>query len=459
MTDEITTNQTLFDRFQGQRDSNPLFYYSLILGILSLLAGLIFGMVNRIASQAFFYDIAIILLAMSIIGYTMTEHFQSLIKPGVDWFTKQYQQWKILILIAIFLIILLISYGLALITPINFLSQSYLAIILAGDLIFVSVGLTMIIRVRKFANFAHSELVIVGVYAGITFNEIMGSQGGEWYTMIFVELIVAFMGAGVVGLLSEIFVFGPLTRRNATPLSLMVASIGLGMIIRQSIQEYHGAVPRTFSPVFPNFFDNLTNIPVLNIFFQEITLLKLPGGVNLSLNRTDLWGFLIMILTIATLQYIFTNTTIGISMRATADDPELAQITGINTQRVIYFTWFISSGVTGMGALFLFKSAQIQPGSGFIQLLLIFAVVILGGFDSFKGTVVSGFIISFTMTGAIIFNSKMGERQKESELIDKMVFWSTSGDWKLVIAFAIIIVVLIFRPRGIFGLVDPKSKL
>ena len=146
-------------------------------------------------------------------------------------------------------------------------------------------------------------------------------------------------------------------------------------------------------------------------------------------------------------------------MRATADDDDLAQITGINTKRVIYWTWFIAAGVTGMAGIYFFEASQIQPGSGFIQLLLIFAVVILGGFDSFEGTVISGFIISFTMTVAVILNSELGRIEKQNELLDKMVFWSPSGDWKLVVAFAIIIVVLIFRPRGIFGLIDPRSKL
>jgi branched-subunit amino acid ABC-type transport system permease component len=206
-------------------------------------------------------------------------------------------------------------------------------------------------------------------------------------------------------------------------------------------------------------FDNWGSIPILGVLFDERTNFDLPGNLPVNIPRADMWGLIFMIVTILGLQYIFKNTTMGIAMRATADDPELAQITGINTRRVIYFTWFISSGVSGMGALFLFKSAQIQPGSGFVQLLLIFAVVVLGGFDSFEGTVISGFIVSYSMSAAVIFNNRMQIAQQESELIDRMVFWSTSGDWKLVVAFAIIIVVLIFRPRGIFGLVDPKSKL
>jgi branched-subunit amino acid ABC-type transport system permease component len=90
---------------------------------------------------------------------------------------------------------------------------------------------------------------------------------------------------------------------------------------------------------------------------------------------------------------------------------------------------------------------------------VIFAVVIFGGFDSFEGTLVSAFIVSASMTLTVIFNSRMGELSDEYEFIDSVVFWSTSGDWVQVVPFAIIIIVLFIRPRGLFGVVDPRSKL
>jgi branched-subunit amino acid ABC-type transport system permease component len=147
-------------------------------------------------------------------------------------------------------------------------------------------------------------------------------------------------------------------------------------------------------------------------------------------------------------------------MRATADDDELAQITGINTRRVIYWTWFIAAGVTGLGAMFLLSSSSFTPATAFDRyLLIIFAVVILGGFDSFEGTLVSGFIIAFIQTLTILMNAELANWEKRSDHVRDFVFWNPIGDWFFVGPFGIMIIVLLVRPRGIFGLVDPRSKL
>ena len=363
-----------------------------------------------------------------------------------------------IIVISVLLILVLAT----LYTRINYIQQLSLMIVTASNLILVSVGLTLTTRVRKFSNFAHAEFLIIGIYTAIAIKNSAASAGhtNPWYQWIYFELILAFVITGIVGILSELLVFGPLTKRNATSFSLMVASIGIGMVIRQTVQEIFTAIPKTASPHYPNFFDSLGNIPVIGILFKPHTSFYV-GTRDVIISRDEIWAVILMIFTVLALRYLFTRTTLGISMRATSDDAELAQISGINTQFVIYSTWFIAAGVTGMGALFLFEASQVQPGSGFVQLLLIFAVVTLGGFDSFEGTLISGFIISFTMTFATILNSVIGrwERKSDSEFVDTIVFWNTGGDWKLVAPFAIIIVVLLFRPRGIFGVVDPRSKL
>ncbi len=375
-------------------------------------------------------------------------------------FVKNYKEkpvlYSALFLLGYIVIITILSYT----TRFNFFQQTYLVIVTASNLILASVGLTLTTRVRKFANFAHSEFLIIGIYVAITIREQTAGKD-VFYEWIFFELIIAFIITGIIGVLTEVLVFGPLVKRNATPLSLMVASIGIGMVIRQTIQEIYGAVPTTAPPQYPDFFDKLANIPVLKILFADNTIMPLPGNRDIFMSRDEIWAVIVMIVTVLVLVYLFKRTTLGISMRATADDPSLAQISGINTQAIIYWTWFIAAGVTGMGALFFFEAAQVQPGSGFAQLLIIFAVVTLGGFDSFEGTLISGFIISFTMTTATILNSIFHqiELNSDSVLVDKLIFWSTTGDWKLVAPFAIIIVVLLFRPRGIFGLIDPRSKL
>ncbi len=352
----------------------------------------------------------------------------------------------------------------------NYFAQTIFSISRAALFIMVSVGLTLTTRVLKFANFAHAEFLVVGVYTAIAMYRspffTTSCIGSFCMDNIFVVMVFAFIVTGIIAVIGEILVFGPLRKRNATPLSLMVASIGLGLIIRQLIAEIFGSTLQRAEPRYPGFFDtigeNLTGLGGIGIFlgvwFNQFTDLDLPGGVySIRMNRTDVWGITVMVLMITALKILFTKTELGISMRATADDESLAQISGINTQRVVYWTWFIAGGVTGVGALFLLGPTNTQPASGFLQLLIIFSVVTLGGFDSFEGTLVSGFIISFIQAFTIIANEEI--RAIERELGRKIVFWSTNQDWSLFGPFLVIIIVLIVRPRGIFGLIDPKAKL
>jgi branched-chain amino acid transport system permease protein len=459
----------------------------LILGVISL--SLWFLPTDlRLTIAAFFFNVSILGFILLFLEFLKRERFKkfinALIFPLVEYYKKKdYKKFTFRVLFWLFLMYLVLLI-LTLFTRINFLQQTVFAIVVAANLIMASVGLTLTTRVRKFSNFAQSEFLIVGIYVSVALgiattkylerNFLFMYNIFSTFELFFIELLLAFVITGLVGVLSEILIFGPLAKRDATPLSLMVGSIGLGLILRQTVQEIYGSVPRTSAPKYPEIFDEIGDslhefgqIPVIGWIFNFISMPFAEStkfyffnvGVIFRISRDETWAIIVCFFTLYLLQYIFTKTTLGVSMRATADDDDLAQITGINTKRVIYWTWFIAAGVTGMAGIYFFEASQIQPGSGFIQLLLIFAVVILGGFDSFEGTVISGFIISFTMTVAVILNSELGRIEKQNELLDKMVFWSTSGDWKLVVAFAIIIVVLIFRPRGIFGLIDPRSKL
>ncbi len=358
----------------------------------------------------------------------------------------------------------------------NLFKQALTTIVNASTLIMISVGLTLVTRVRKFANFSHAELVTTGVYVAIGINSMSWARNLGLNT-IFLQIIWAFLITGGVAVLGERLVFGPLTKRDATPLTLMVASIGYGLIIRQVIQEIFTALPKQPAPIYPSFWTEenilspLEGIPIIGSFLAGFVGLfvkerskfnwdtLLGYHVELFITRNESFAILIMIIIILSMRYMFTKTTLGISMRATADDPDLAQISGIDTQRVITYTWFIAGGVTGVGAIFRFEASSVTPAAGFVLLLLIFAVVTLGGFDSFEGTLVAAFIVETARSLTVIINGRLALLEQKSPLVDTLVFWETSGDWKAVTAFFIIIVVLIVRPRGIFGLIDPRSKL
>lgn len=394
---------------------------------------------------------------------------------------KKMAEWvensnKVLLTLIIFITLFILSYIGTLVLGALFnlgvpivasnLVQMYILIIAdASLLIMISVGLTMTTRIRKFGNFSHSEYIIIGVYAVISMKTIFNITA-SFTQIIFFQLIIAFIVSGLFGILGELIIFGPLIKRNATPLSLMVASIGYGIIIRQTVTEIFGATSRSISIVYPPEFTTqfgwLTELPVVGTFFsfflKNNTTFNI-GSIEVRVIQDHVWGLTIMLLSILALRYIFNNTTLGMAMRATSDDVDLAEISGINTKAVILWSWFLAAGVTGMGALFLLEAAEVNPTVGFARLLIIFAIVTLGGFDSFEGTLVSGFIIAGMRQLVIFANLQIASIGNEVDWVRNITFWSTEGDWSNVAPFFTIIVVLIIRPRGLFGLVDPKSKL
>lgn len=465
---------------------------------------------------------------------------------------------KIVVILLVFFLFVIDSVAITMNinSSIPFTLHIVLIIVRASQYILISVGLTLTTRVRKFSNFAQAEFLTVGLYSVVAFRTwnlftrgelpFVGNSLGNYsyiYSIIFFQIAAIFIITGLIGIIGEIVIYAPLDRRKATALTLMVASIGFSIILRQIVQEtFSGANQNSTNPRYPVFFDDIdsqlldlgigdsirlaeicfligiilgiiipfykssqikkdipigvvtgavsgfiignivpllfTSHPELGIIDEERERISIGNfdffwrrgqdslklfnvGSKLTVvDRHQAWTVLLMVIAVVVLRLIFTRTTLGISMRATADDDELAQITGINTRRVIYWTWFIAAGVTGVGAVFLLTNGSFTPSTGFDRyLLIIFAVVILGGFDSFEGTLISAFIIAVVQTFTVLINIELASWESRSHHIDNLVFWNAIGDWFFVGPFAIMIIVLLVRPRGIFGLVDPKSKL
>ncbi|MEL0164025.1 MAG: hypothetical protein VW886_03525, partial [Candidatus Heimdallarchaeota archaeon] len=242
----------------------------LILGVISL--SLWFLPTDlRLTIAAFFFNVSILGFILLFLEFLKRERFKkfinALIFPLVEYYKKKdYKKFTFRVLFWLFLMYLVLLI-LTLFTRINFLQQTVFAIVVAANLIMASVGLTLTTRVRKFSNFAQSEFLIVGIYVSVALgiattkylerNFIFMYNIFSTFELFFIELLLAFVITGLVGVLSEILIFGPLAKREATPLSLMVGSIGLGLILRQSVQEIYGSVPRTSAPKYPEIFDEI----------------------------------------------------------------------------------------------------------------------------------------------------------------------------------------------------------
>ncbi|MFQ5820896.1 MAG: branched-chain amino acid ABC transporter permease [Candidatus Heimdallarchaeota archaeon] len=279
------------------------------------------------------------------------------------------------------------------------------------------VGLTMTYRILKFANFAHAELVTFGAYVAFILNVEWGGLSPG--ISLILGAVFAFFIGGALGIGCDFVVYKRLRVRKAEAMSLMISSIGVGYVIRHLIQQRYGSEPLYFN--LPSF----ANEPhqVLGAYITVLHVVILSSAI-------------VMVLC---LHLLLTYTTLGKAMRATADNPVLAQAAGINTERIIRVTWFVGAGVAAIGGCLRAADTELVPILGFRLLLLVFAAVILGGIGSFYGCVLAAYIIGFAENiGVMLF-----------------VMIGVSTTYRQAMAFIVLIIVLLTRPQGIMGLKEP----
>lgn len=264
-------------------------------------------------------------------------------------------------------------------------------------------GLTLTYGLSRFPNFAYAEFITLGAFLGYFF---LAKPGG-----IFVlALVAAFLGAGLISAASYTLVFRPLTERKTSLIHLMVASIALGYVLRHSIGEGWGWASLSYRAMWP----------VYSIGSVRITLL---------------WILLIAtaVVVAVALHFLLTRTRTGKAIRAIASNPDLASVTGINKKKVILLTWFFGAGLAGMAGVFRAADTRLFPMLGWDILLPIFAITILGGIGSFYGLIIAALILGLAENFGVVLLSSLG----------------LSTEYRMAIAFLILIVVLIFRPRGL----------
>ncbi len=275
----------------------------------------------------------------------------------------------------------------------------------------MALGLTMTYKVTRIPNFAHAEMLTVGAYIATVAINFFGAGPLE-------ALVLAFgLTAGLAVAIDEL-VFKPLFNRGATPLHLLVASIGVGLVVRYVLS--------IFADIY-NILSVKADVvvePVAYIGYGALTtlhLMVLPTAVSV----------------VIILHMMLTGTKLGKAMRATASNFDLARASGIRTALIRRITWVIAGGLAGIAGTFWAIYSPISPEVGWRTLLWIFAASILGGFVSFYGTIAGAYIVGFA--------ENMG--------ISAMNRWfGVDVAYKPLIALAIIVAVFLLRPTGFAGM-------
>lgn len=271
--------------------------------------------------------------------------------------------------------------------------------------VLIAIGLTLVYRVLKFANFSHAELITFGAYMAYIVNVSLGMD-------LFYGGLAAFLLTGALGIATDRLVFKKLRKNGSNVISMMIASIGIGLVLRQSIQEKWG----------PN-----------QLWYDiETRTFEIFGG---SITEMQVYIILISIALILILHFMFTRTKLGKAMRGVSDNPQLAMASGIDTEKILLWVWFIGGGLAGIGGVFRGADTRLVPLLGWEIILSAFAVVILGGIGSFYGAIIAAYILGFAENFGV------------SILSDLYI----STGYRPAIAFMILIIVLIVRPSGIMG--------
>ena len=262
----------------------------------------------------------------------------------------------------------------------------------------LALGLTVIFGLLGVMNFAHGELYMFGAYAGIA---AIGLTGSFW-----VALIAAPLAVGVLGAVTEVATLRPLYRRE--PLYGLILTFGLAMVFREAARQIWGGDMRRILPPVEG------STPLLGMTYPNYRLFLLAAASVLLL---AIWLF-------------FTRTRAGIVVRAAVQDAEMLDGLGVNVPRVFTLTFAGSAALAALAGLLLAPIFTVYPQMGVEMILLAFIVVILGGMGSMGGSVVAAFVIGLAQS--------------------LLTLWMNPQRVAIAI-FAIMIVVLIVRPRGFFG--------
>jgi len=268
-----------------------------------------------------------------------------------------------------------------------------------------AIGVSLLFGILRFAHFAHGDVMTLGGYLALTFVWWLG-----WPVLAAIPL--AMIGTALVAVGLDRAFYRPF-RRRPTIISV-IASFGVMLMIRSAIQLIWGVEPMQYKAGIER--------PII-LFGQ------------LRLQERHIWMIAITALLVLALHLMLSRSRIGRAMRAVSDEPDLARVTGISTERVILVTWLVGGALAAVAGVFLGMDSKIDSYMGWDMLLPIFAAAILGGIGSLMGAAAGGLVLG---------------------LIEELSTYNWIGenplvppDYKLGLAFAIMVILLIWRPTGL----------
>ena len=283
-----------------------------------------------------------------------------------------------------------------------------------------AIGLTITYSILRFSNFAHGELLAWGAYIALSavgwFVAVAG-PGTPFAPLSFgwplvAALLVSMAGAAGIALLLDWLLFKRLRVQGA--ITLVIASFGAALALRNLLFFLYGGIPQYYSS------DLQIAIPLVPR--------SVWGGMRVTPDQ--IFVLVLTAVAVVALHLFMSRSTLGRAMRATAHNPQLARVAGIDPERVLRATWVIGGVMAALAGVFTGLTVQLRPTIGLDLLLPLFAAAILGGIGSVWGAVIGGLIVGLAESAAVVW---------------------VGAEYRAAAAFVVLILILFLRPTGLFA--------
>ena len=278
----------------------------------------------------------------------------------------------------------------------------------------IALGYTLVYGVLQLINFAHSEIFMFGALAGLIFFNAVITNGTspELRAVFFVlAFIPAMLVSGIAAVGLERFAYRPLRRRGAPRLAYLISAIGASIFLQNVVRVWRGSNPESYPTT-------ITPAPIFQIG-------------NVTVERRDVIVFVVAIVMMIFLDQFVRRTRIGRGIRAVAQDAETAGLMGVAIDRVVTMTFFLGGLMGGAaGLLYGYSFGRTTFDIGFLPGIKAFTAAVLGGIGNIRGALAGGLALG---------------------LIENISAGCFGAQWKDVSSFLILVLVLMFRPTGIFS--------
>lgn len=294
------------------------------------------------------------------------------------------------------------------------LQQLFNGLSLGAIYALIAIGYTMVYGIIGMINFAHGDIYMIGAYVGLVTLSAIGTQGGvPIWLVIGLMLVVAAIITGVYGFVVEQVAYKPV--RNSPRLVALISAIGMSIFLQNWVALGQGARDMAVPSLLPG----------------ALQFGGADGGFEIFIPYTRIMIIVVAVVLMVLLTLYIRHSRMGRASRACAQDMHMANLLGINTHRVISFTFILGAVLAAVGGVLIALAVgKLNPFIGFLAGIKAFTAAVLGGIGSIPGAMLGGVLLGVAETLAAAY---------------------ISSEYKDIVAFTLLVLILLVRPTGLLG--------